>query len=327
MNTGKIWKFDQGNRSIGNAVRCGTDFPHKASPPWRAEVKRRRLIPAEFAETKTAAGRRRMCRTRLAHNSHRPSPDNREVALQPTSPQVLGSERPIPSYVNTWVTIHEMLAEALPRMDSCVFDITTMPREALWITPDLLTEAGLPGKIFYHRANNHGDWCGCEPDRPHIVPKPGGVPSLDGPTKLLILSGYDEDRSEQLIASFEPDETLILYQEGLHEENRLKNEKKHRLSFINRQTIGFDSIDCYAPDWGFARVQKIVSKFAPDSNLILASLGPKTSAVSLYRLQRHFPKSGLIYSPCKDYNVDYSKGIGDTLTIDWIPKQVLPQGD
>ena len=38
-------------------------FLHKASL----------LIPAEFAETKTAAGRRRMWRTRQAHGSHRPS--------------------------------------------------------------------------------------------------------------------------------------------------------------------------------------------------------------------------------------------------------------
>jgi hypothetical protein len=250
--------------------------------------------------------------------------DHREVALQLSSPPVSEGYRPVPSYVNTWMKIHEMMAEVLPKINSFVLDITTMPREALWITLDLLTEAGMPGKIVYHRANKHGAWCGCEPDRPHIVPKLGGVPSLDGPTKLLILSGYDEDRSEQLIASFEPDETLILYQEGLHDENREKNEKKHRLRFGNRQTIGFDSVDCYAPDWGFARVQNVVSKYAPDSNLILASLGPKTSAVALYRLQRNFPKSGLIYSPCKDYNVDYSEGIGDTLSIDWIPKEMIP---
>jgi hypothetical protein len=41
-------------------VNTTFQFLHKASLPWRDEVKRRRLIPAEFAETKTAAGRRRM---------------------------------------------------------------------------------------------------------------------------------------------------------------------------------------------------------------------------------------------------------------------------
>lgn len=58
--TGKtIWAFDLGKGSIGEAVRCGNRFLHKASL----------LIPAEFAETKTAAGRRRMWRTRQAHKA------------------------------------------------------------------------------------------------------------------------------------------------------------------------------------------------------------------------------------------------------------------
>ncbi|MBI3880159.1 MAG: hypothetical protein HY301_08855 [Verrucomicrobia bacterium] len=54
-----VWAFDLGKASIGEAVRCGNEFLHKASL----------LIPAEFAETKTAATRRRMWRTRLAHKA------------------------------------------------------------------------------------------------------------------------------------------------------------------------------------------------------------------------------------------------------------------
>ncbi len=40
-----IWAFDLGKGSIGEAVRCGDKFLHKGSL----------LIPAEFAETKTAS--------------------------------------------------------------------------------------------------------------------------------------------------------------------------------------------------------------------------------------------------------------------------------
>src|SRR5712691_135269 len=59
-NTGTVWAFDLGKGSIGEAVRLDNKFLHKASL----------LIPAEFAETKTAAGRRRMFRTRQAHKAH-----------------------------------------------------------------------------------------------------------------------------------------------------------------------------------------------------------------------------------------------------------------
>lgn len=54
-----VWAFDLGKASIGEAVRTGTEFKHKASL----------LIPAEFAETRTARDRRRMWRTRQAHKA------------------------------------------------------------------------------------------------------------------------------------------------------------------------------------------------------------------------------------------------------------------
>jgi CRISPR-associated endonuclease Csn1 len=57
--TDTIWAFDLGKGSIGEAVRRGAKFLHKASL----------LIPADFAETKTAATRRRMWRTRQAHKA------------------------------------------------------------------------------------------------------------------------------------------------------------------------------------------------------------------------------------------------------------------
>ncbi len=59
MNT--IWSFDLGKASIGEAVRnlSNHSFPHKASL----------LLPEDFAETQTAASRRRMMRTREAHKA------------------------------------------------------------------------------------------------------------------------------------------------------------------------------------------------------------------------------------------------------------------
>jgi CRISPR-associated endonuclease Csn1 len=54
-----VWAFDLGKGSIGEAVRQGAKFLHKASL----------LIPADFAQTKTAATRRRMWRTRQAHKA------------------------------------------------------------------------------------------------------------------------------------------------------------------------------------------------------------------------------------------------------------------
>lgn len=54
-----VWAFDLGKGSIGETVRVGMEFKHKASL----------LIPGDFAETRTARDRRRMWRTRQAHRA------------------------------------------------------------------------------------------------------------------------------------------------------------------------------------------------------------------------------------------------------------------
>jgi hypothetical protein len=73
-----VWAFDLGKGSIGSprGVAPVDEFPEVAGNTPRGEAVRRGnefgaslLIPAEFAETKTAAGRRRMWRTRQAHKA------------------------------------------------------------------------------------------------------------------------------------------------------------------------------------------------------------------------------------------------------------------
>jgi hypothetical protein len=68
-----VWAFDLGNvprPSDGRGWRAATGegcpWPDEMNPNLHHEFGASLLIPAEFAETKTAAGRRRMWRTRQA---------------------------------------------------------------------------------------------------------------------------------------------------------------------------------------------------------------------------------------------------------------------
>ena len=239
--------------------------------------------------------------------------------------KLLGAEGTPPVHAEMWRRIFEVLADSLANKESFVFDITTTPRVALWIILDLLTEAKLPGIIYYHRAGKHGHWCGCEPDRPQLVPKLGGISSLEKETKLLVVTGFDEDRSEHFISHYEPTETLILLQEG-SETDAERNRDPHLKRFRGRPAIQMVKMNSYAPDWGYATLEKEAVKFGSDSNLVLASVGPKTSAVSLYKLHRLLPHSSMVYSPCRDYNDEYSSGIGETLSLAWNPKE-LPNSE
>lgn len=82
MPTKKIFAFDIGTGSLGECVRTGEKINHLQSL----------IMPSELAEIKTAAGRRRMLRTRQAHLAR----ENwwRETAKK-AGLEVLGSAQPI----------------------------------------------------------------------------------------------------------------------------------------------------------------------------------------------------------------------------------------
>ena len=44
--------------------------------------------------------------------------------------------------------------------------------------------------------------------------------------------------------------------------------------------------------------------------MIMSSLGPKPSAVALYKVCRKIPQVALVYAPSKEFNKEYSYGIG-----------------
>ncbi len=87
-----IWSFDIGKASIGEAVRQGMKFSHVESL----------ILPEEFAETKTAAGRRRFFRTRQAHRAREAWLRKvfKELGLEVLSGRVA---KPHPSQKKQWI--------------------------------------------------------------------------------------------------------------------------------------------------------------------------------------------------------------------------------
>jgi|GEM_PF-4616931 len=215
-----------------------------------------------------------------------------------------------------WRCIHEAIEDFVTSEGSFHFDITTIPREALWITLDLLKEKNIPGIIYYSQANSHGAWCSSNPNIPHIVPKLGGVAEFDRPTKLIILSGYDVERCDSLIMHYEPEATAIFLQEGYNEDFE-KNQEPHKKRFSREQNVELLKMNSYSSDWGYSTISKFAKSFGENANLLLASVGPKTSSVALYLLQQEMPNTMLVYSSARDYNMHYSEEIRDVLTFKW----------
>jgi hypothetical protein len=195
-----------------------------------------------------------------------------------------------------------------------VLDISTMPREVIWWSLSFLIEAGCELHYVYHRPQSYStDWLTRDTDRPRLVYQHSGIAKLGKQTALLLLNGFDTERAEQMIQFFEPRLLAVGYQHGKQFENEERNLKRgKRFEELIRNIKTFE-IDAYSADHGFRAIVDQVKPILPDYNVIAASLGPKTSAIAMFRVIIEFPEIALAYAPSRQFNIGYSSGIGDSI--------------
>jgi len=224
----------------------------------------------------------------------------------------IGVEIPYEEPARMWNTVKDKLHE-LSADRKVLIDISTMPRHLIWIILRFLEERKSENvECVYHSPEEYkNDWVTKNPGPPRIVYKLGGELEIGAKTVLLVLTGYDKQRIYNLYNSFEPDEVIF----GVHQ-----NDTEHCARAIDKDTIDSKVItvdkqfeyNAFDEDFGFNKIyEETRGYFSTGKNVLLASLGPKPSAISLYRLNRKHVNSALIYVPSKDYNLEYSQGIRD----------------
>ena len=214
----------------------------------------------------------------------------------------------------TWQTIKSALSPLHPGARSVLVDITTMPRETIWSTFFWLEKEGARIHYAYHQPASYAtSWLARDPSEPRLAFKLAGTPVLSRQTSLIVVTGFDVDRVAQAVEFYQPARTVLLAQSGQQFDNTRRNVEAHR--GLKGLEIGeLVEIDVFAKGHGYSRLKQIAVNEAKDHNILLFSFGPKTSAVALYRVQREIPESTLAFIHCKEYNRDYSKGIGPTIT-------------
>ena len=213
-----------------------------------------------------------------------------------------------------WDTLRSDFTSPLWSRKRVVLDITTMPREVIWWSLSFLLEAGCELHYVYHRPQSYSsEWLTRDTDRPRLVYQHSGIAKLGKPTALLLLNGFDTERAEQMIQFFEPRLLLVGLQRGKQFENEERNLKRgERFGELIRNIKTFE-IDAYSVDHGFSAIVEQVKPLLPDYNIIAASLGPKTSAIAMFRVIAEFPEIALAYAPSRQFNIGYSSGIGDSI--------------
>ena len=93
-----------------------------------------------------------------------------------------------------------------------------------------------------------------------------------------------------MIQFFEPHVLVVGLQHGKQFQNEERNLKRpERLGQLIRNIKTFE-IDAYSTDHGFSAIVEQIKPLLPDYNIIAASLGPKTSAIAMFRVIAEFPE-------------------------------------
>lgn len=212
---------------------------------------------------------------------------------------------------DSWRTLYNTIMTLDLNKRAVVVDITTMPRETIWTTFDLLQSQSARIQYVYREPQRYNkQWLSKDPREPRLVYKLSGEPKINLPTKLLILTGYDVDRVRHLVQFFEPQRTFLGIQTGDQLSNQTLNVIKTKKAFSGEQAIESFDIDAYEDDHGFEMIKRQLEPHLLDSNIIMSSLGPKLSAIALYRLHKLFPQTSLAYAPSNEFNRRYSFGLG-----------------
>ena len=190
-----------------------------------------------------------------------------------------------------------------------------MPREIIWYVLWTVKQSLVKIRYVYHSPDHYGnDWLSRDPRPPRLVYKLSGIAKPSAKTALLVTVGFDPPRAERLISRYEPAKLII----GVQSPSRFP--RNDDMMAVYQETINkynkeyackIFELDAFAEDRGMAAIQEVLEPLGSSHNIIMSSLGPKLTAITLYKLQRQREEIGLVYAPSNQFNQKYSSGIGD----------------
>jgi len=218
--------------------------------------------------------------------------------------------------INNWKIINDTLNEIA---GSLVIDISTMPRDIIYFSLYHAEKSEKINKLFclYNCPEGYSKdkWLTSDPCKPQLIYNMSGLFEMEKDTILIILTGFDRKRVEQLLNYYEPKKVYLGVQTGEKYESNILNAEQYINFFKSSLKIDYFTLDAYLDnDYGFNKIEEKILE-NNKSNIILASLGPKPSSIALFRLNKKYPSIGLIYVPVAKYNMDYSFGIDENEPI------------
>lgn len=212
---------------------------------------------------------------------------------------------------DNWRIVLDSIEEFISDCQSILIDISTMPREIIWYILWLVGQSPIDTRYIYHSPQDYAsDWLSQDPRAPRLVYKLSGIALPSAKTALLVTVGFDLQRVKRLINWYEPNKLMIGIQITSLFERNDPTMMEYRKTLEKEYDCEIFELDAFAKDRGMTAIQGVLEQLDSSYNIIMSSLGPKLTAITLYQLQRQNDRIGLVYAPSNQYNPDYSIGIG-----------------
>lgn len=249
--------------------------------------------------------------TRKYSNQSQPNRDNVSKLCRQNNIEFSEYEIDLDQAALCWKEIRNSLINHLSSSSSRIlFDITTSPREILWFVLHHLRILNCEVHYNYFKPISYGNWQSRNAMLPRLVFQRSGISLPDRQTLILAITGFNADRILQIMHRFEPSIVLLGVQCGEQFDNINRNKLLHNNQFNSNPKVKFFEIDSYTSIVEFVKIIQLqLNLYIDTHNILVSSLGPKLSAVGLFKLTEDYHDIGLIYTPSSEYNLDYSVGI------------------
>jgi hypothetical protein len=196
-------------------------------------------------------------------------------------------------------------------IDSITVDVTTFNRESLLTLLNLIKSWYPTAEldILYVSPSTYGDWLSRGHKTIRNVLGFTGSHTSDQSTALVVLSGFETDRTYKVIEEIEPAVVHLGFGDTPTQQKFLER-NKHRQEMVQSRQDTF-RFNFAADDIDRCRkvVQNKVEENHDDYNIILAPMSTKLSTIGCWKAAQEYPRSQVIYALPGEYNYDgYSEG-------------------
>ncbi|MFW5895299.1 MAG: hypothetical protein ACOCT9_01015 [archaeon] len=227
---------------------------------------------------------------------------------------IRGSRLKAHKQFNRILSIIKECKKELKNIENISMDITTFNREALLVSLAIINNnfKNFDTQFIYVSPDDHGEWLSRGFRKVRNILSFPGIHNSNKPILLIILSGFEPDRTIKVIEEYEPTKVLLGFGKPPTKEKFLERNKRDQKIVRARQIVEEFNFATNDIEKCKEDLNKLIDPYRNNYNVIIAPMSTKLSTIASYLVAEEDENIQLVYSLVGEYNYsNYSKGIED----------------